>query len=643
MNTFLKRYRKALKRSAIALGAVIVVLVLASAAHALVYRDQIYPGVFVGNVAVENLSKAEAQKRLADYLAGQKETTFYFTIEGRRFDVANHVVGATYDSVGAAEQAFLVGRQSNPLRRLAGQVRSLFTKQAIPFAVNFDAKKDAFVRSVQETVDHPEQDASIVFEQNSVVIKPAKTGQRLTSATINNALLNAFGFFKSGSIPLALEERQPRVREEGAQDAKVAAQNLIRATLTVEAGKKTEKLDYESLQTLVHFPSDEKRAELNALANEEAIKKYVASLAEVIDQPAVDAKLGVQGGKVTAFSLSQDGLEIDQADATKRLTSAIKKILQTRPKAEDTSSTAGSSTATPAPIAETVTFNVKTTKPAVTSSDIEKLGLKELIGTATTDYSGSPENRKHNIATGVKYLSGALIKPGEALSVVKLLGSVDAATGYLPELVIKENQTIPEYGGGLCQVSTTLFRAALNAGLDITERQAHSYRVGYYERVTGPGLDATVYLPRPDLKIKNDTPGWILVQGKVGGDKVTFELYGTSDGRRSEISAVEIWDIKSPPPAEYIDTPDLPAGELKQVEKPHDGAKTRRVYRVYDKSGKKFREQTFLSTYKAWQARYLRGTGGAPAAPADPTETPPPSTATPTPTETATATPSPTP
>ena len=144
-------------------------------------------------------------------------------------------------------------------------------------------------------------------------------------------------------------------------------------------------------------------------------------------------------------------------------------------------------------------------------------------------------------------------------------------------------------------------------------------------------------------KIKNDTPGWILVQGKVGGDKVTFELYGTSDGRRSEISAVEIWDIKSPPPAEYIDTPDLPAGEVKQIEKPHDGAKTRRVYRVYDKDGKKIREQIFLSTYKAWQARFLRGTGGAPAAPSAPTETPPPATATPTPTETATATPSPTP
>lgn len=640
MNTFLKKYRKAFKRSAIIIGAVIVVLGLASLTHALVYRDQIYPGVFVGNIAVENLSKEEAQKRLADYITQQKETTFYFTIEGRRFDVANHVVGATYDSATAAEQAFLVGRQSNPLRRLAGQVRSLFTKQAIPFAVNFDAKKDAFVRSVQETVDHPEQDASIVFTADAVVIKPAETGQRLTSETMNNALLDAFGFFKSGAIPLTLEERQPRVREEGAADAKVAAQNLIRATLTVEAGKKIEKLDYESLQALVHFPADEKRAELNALANEEAVKKYVASLAEVIDQSAVDAKLGVQGGKVTAFSLSQDGLEIDQVDATKRLATAIKKILQTRPKPEETS---GSQTTTPAPIAETVTFNVKTTKPAVTSSDIEKLGLKELIGTATTDYSGSPENRKHNIATGVKYLNGALIKPGEALSVVKLLGSVDAATGYLPELVIKENQTIPEYGGGLCQVSTTLFRAALNAGLEITERQNHSYRVGYYERVTGPGLDATVYLPKPDLKIKNDTPGWILVQGKVSGDKVTFELYGTSDGRRSEISAVEIWDIKSPPPAEYIDTPDLPAGEVKQVEKPHDGAKTRRVYRVYDKDGKKIREQIFLSTYKAWQARFLRGTGGAPAAPSAPTETPPPATATPTPTETATATPSPTP
>ena len=177
------------------------------------------------------------------------------------------------------------------------------------------------------------------------------------------------------------------------------------------------------------------------------------------------------------------------------------------------------------------------------------MGLKELIGTATTSYAGSPSNRRYNIANGTKYLAGKLFKPGEEFSVVKSLGAVDATTGYLPELVIKENRTTPEYGGGLCQVSTTLFRAALNAGLKITERKNHSYRVSYYEREVGPGLDATIYLPSPDLKFLNDTPGWILIQGTVNNAKseVTFELYGTNDGRRSVVGKPVVYDITNPP------------------------------------------------------------------------------------------------
>jgi vancomycin resistance protein YoaR len=165
-------------------------------------------------------------------------------------------------------------------------------------------------------------------------------------------------------------------------------------------------------------------------------------------------------------------------------------------------------------------------------------------------------------------------------------------------------------GGGVCQVSTTLFRAVLNAGLPITERQPHAYRVSYYEQDIGPGFDATVFLPSPDLKFKNNTPSYLLIQTKVDqvNKKLTFDIYGTSDGRKVEISPVRIWDKQPPPPDLYQDDPTLPAGTIKQVEHKSWGAKVAFDYKIV-RGEEVLSEKTFYSVYRPWQAVYLRGTG----------------------------------
>ena len=145
-----------------------------------------------------------------------------------------------------------------------------------------------------------------------------------------------------------------------------------------------------------------------------------------------------------------------------------------------------------------------------------------------SDCVGSPKNRKINIAVGAKRYNGLLISPGSEFSFNQYLGPINKAAGFLPELVIKNNVTTPEYGGGLCQVSTTAFRAALNAGLEITDRRNHAYAVSYYGT---PGLDATIYPPSTDLKFKNNTPSYILIQTRIEGTKLFFEFWGTDDGR----------------------------------------------------------------------------------------------------------------
>jgi vancomycin resistance protein YoaR len=214
---------------------------------------------------------------------------------------------------------------------------------------------------------------------------------------------------------------------------------------------------------------------------------------------AKNATLGVADGKVLITANETIGRQVDREKALSDIQNAVK---------------AGSS----------VNIVINQIQPEVSRANFESLGLKELISEGWSDAAGSPKNRIHNYTTGASKFNGVLIKPGEKFSFNKALGPVDASTGYLPELVILDNKTVPEYGGGLCQVSSTAFRAALNAGLPIDERHFHAYPVVYYKPY---GVDATIYLPSPDLRFTNDTGKYIMIQTKIVGTKLYFDFYGT--------------------------------------------------------------------------------------------------------------------
>ncbi len=204
-------------------------------------------------------------------------------------------------------------------------------------------------------------------------------------------------------------------------------------------------------------------------------------------------------------------------------------------------------------------------------TDTSKLGIKELIGRGESKFAGSPNNRRINIAKGVEKMKGVIIAKGEEFSFNKYLGPVEAYAGFVPELVIKADGTVPELGGGLCQVSSTTFRAAMAAGLPITQRKNHSYAVQYY---APQGTDATIYPGVIDLKFMNDTPGSILVWPYLkDANTLIFEFYGTKDERKVTLGTPYQYDKKS------------------------DGSMKASWSRTVEKDGKKT-SQTFNSIYQ---------------------------------------------
>lgn len=317
----------------------------------------------------------------------------------------------------------------------------------------------------------------------------------------------------------------------------------------------------------------------------------LTKLAQHIDVPMQNALFHFANGKVAAFKASHDGKKVNMFEAKRRFVTALL--------------AANGEKQTIIPI----DVPVDILKPKITTDHVNGFGIKEMIGRGYSQFHGSLPGRIHNVALAASRLNGILIKPGETFSFNDAVGDISAATGYQSAYIIKEGKTVMGDGGGVCQVSTTFFRAALAAGLPILSRTAHDYRVHYYEEGGfKPGIDATVFGPSVDLVVKNDTPSYILIQTKMDApnSNLTFELYGTSDGRIAQIFNQRLWDEIPPPPDLYQDDPTLTKGEIKQVDFSAWGAKASFQYKVTRKN-EVLEDTTFTSNFKPWQAIYLRG------------------------------------
>lgn len=325
--------------------------------------------------------------------------------------------------------------------------------------------------------------------------------------------------------------------------------------------------------------------------SQENLNALLSDFTKNTNKKPIDALFKFENGRVTVFQPSEDGQEVDLKALNGSLIYQGSRLFYSNQKSIN------------------IPIPVTILKPAITTESINNFGIKELIGVGTSHFAHSIPSRIYNINLATSKFNGVLVAPDEIFSFDKVLGDVTAYTGYQQAYIIQNGRTILGDGGGVCQVSTTFFRAILNAGLPVVERHAHSYRVGYYEEDSPPGIDATVYYPSVDLKFKNDTGHYILIQTAIDPDnlELTFSLYGTRDGRTVQIGTPVVTNQTPPPPDLFQDDPTLPKGTVKQVDFAAWGAD---VYftRQVSKDGKVIISDKFVSNYQPWQAIYLKGT-----------------------------------
>lgn len=318
--------------------------------------------------------------------------------------------------------------------------------------------------------------------------------------------------------------------------------------------------------------------------------EFIASTAAKINIPVVEPKFKLAGDKVVEFQAGSPGKQVNEELLKGRILTAV---------------FGGEEY-------QAVEIPVSIIEPFVPAGKMtaDSLGVKSLLGRGTSTYKGSIPGRKHNVALTAAKIDGVLIPPDAIFSFNKTVGDINRETGFQEAYVIMDGRTVLGDGGGVCQGSTTLFRAVLAAGLPVIERRAHAYRVGYYEQNSPPGFDATVYSPTTDFTFKNDTPAYILIQAKADNpaSSLIIELWGTDDGRVATTTKPIITDQTPPPPDLYQDDPTLGAGQIKQVDWKAFGAKVKFDYHV-ERHGEILTQKTFSSNYRPWQAVFLRGTG----------------------------------
>ncbi len=613
---FTTKIKKIINRGLFYLMMMMVLLGAAYLSYTIAYAKRSYPNLRLGTMNVSGKTVSEIEDMLKKPIAEVQKQDMVLVYETKQWKISAKALKASYDSSATAERVFSYGREKTFGKRLWGRIRALWHREQLEPVYSYNTKVvNDTIDKIAETVNKPEKDATGIIKDGQVSIMPEENGFQVKTEKLMKQIKADFTSFAINPIDVPVDVIIPKVTFSEAESAKTDAEALMKKQLIVtwEKGKWT--VEPATMNTWVEFvakPVQDIPGQdyiLKAQINEARVKAYISGLAKQIDHQAKDARLKMKGSQVEVFQASQEGYKLNQEEAVKNITEAL--------------NDAG------APETTEVALNVVVTQPDVSLGNINNLGIKEIIGSATTLMSGSPQNRIHNIKNGVSFLNGALIKPGDTFSTLKTLGKIEASTGYLPELVIKENKTTPEFGGGLCQVSTTLFRAALNTGLKITERQNHAYRVIYYEkdgrgRFIGPGLDATIYIPRPDLKFVNDTGNYVLIEGHVSGVKITFNFWGTKDGRVAKIDGPYMSNVVPPPPNIYEETDTLPVGKEKQVEKAHPGA-TAVAYYTVTRGDQILFKQTFKSKYKPWPARILVGTKEKKADKATPT-TPAPTT-----------------
>lgn len=559
-----RRLRVARRRAVLVTAALVLLAILFGAAYS-GSRSTLADGTSVAGVDVGGLTAGEASAALAARADALARRPVRFTAGGDAWELTAAQLGVRADWEGAIRAAERGGDGVGPLRGFRRIHLRLFGAEVDPPVSVYRAALDYKVGQIAAAVDRAHVEPRVVRRGLDVRVVPGTAGARLDRDAAARAIVRALSTLeRPGTVALPVTFEQPALSTAALEPAARQARTALSAPVRLVDGRTRWRLPRWRLATLIELPSGGSR-EL-AVAGPQA-ERFLDQLAANVARPPVDAGFEPVAGGVRVVP-HVDGRRLDIAATAAAIRSAAL-----------------------SPTTRTAKLVVQTAPAERTTAEARAMGITGVVASYTTTYGGTP-GRLHNVRLVAELIDGTLVAPGATFSFNATTGERNAERGFAEAPVIINGELQNGIGGGVCQVSTTVFNAAFEAGLPIGERTNHALYIGHYPL----GRDATVNYPDLDLTFTNDTGRWLLLRTFVGAGSLTVNLYGTPPGRRVE-SSVEPLAVTGPVPVEETEDAALTVGRRVVDEVGEPPRATSVTRRVYDRDGALLSESTWHSSY----------------------------------------------
>lgn len=537
------------------------------------YEDRIYPGINAGGVPVGGMTYAEAREAIAARAESFEATTATFTFEDKIWQPTLNEIGVHVDVEGTVDSAFAIGREDDARSRLQVAWSLLREDKSVPLRVSVDAAQlNAWFDRVDADLGIAPKDANLVVNGTEVSIDPEVAGTIVDRERLTQQLMDSLRNMSAPSGDLPVIPKWPTVHAKDLEPAKQKLEQALSKPIRLTHDGKSWTIDPADLSQFVVTKVTEQPGaapQVDVSLDEKKLTKWLSQrFRGEIDRDPVDARVAWNGERVFALEDSKDGYKLKPTSLAKEISKSF----------------FGNH--------ETVRVPVAVIKPRVDSNNLEALGITTRLAVGTSNFDGSNEGRAENIRVGTELLNGTLVPPGEVFSFNHAIGVISAEAGFVEAPVVDGERIGRDVGGGICQVSTTVFRASLYAGLPTEEWWPHRYRFAFYEYDGWtPGLDASILQPEGDpfgggdFKFRNNTDGWLLIESYIDWPRVVVIIYGPDTG----------WDVQISEPIygeEYPEEEDieivdkeLEPGTIMQTEYAQKGLDVTYIREVRDRNG----------------------------------------------------------
>ncbi len=538
------------------------------------YDDRIYPGVIVAGVEIGGLTEAEAREALDVKASELLNTRAYFDALDQHWGPTLEDLGVMVNVDVSLEEAFAVGRADEGVARVGAVLESLRQETWLPLHIEISQDDLAlWAMDVNEQLGIFPRNAELYVENGQVNIVEEANGTVVDVPALQSLLTKSLATFSAPTSSLPLVDSLPSTYSTDFAEVAAQLEQALSQSATVAYDDRTWSISPEIFGQFVGVSVDPSLTGPESVSLDVDTPSFARWLRDEIS-PSINrdptnatvAWNGAGGVVITA-----NGVEGRRLLPTALAETTIEAFFNDHAQ---------------------VSIPIQIIAPEVNSGNLDQLGITTRLGAGSSNFSGSEDSRAINIQAGVNLLNGTLVPPRGEFSFNRSIGIISTDSGFVESQVIDGERIGRDIGGGVCQVSTTVFRAALYSGMPITEWWFHRYRLGFYE-LDGwtPGLDASILQPEGDpfgggdFRFRNPSDGWLLIESYVEWPRVYVIIYGPDLGYKVEVSEpVFGTKYEAGPPVELIDY-ELPAGSIVQTEWALEGMDISYYRTVYDGSG----------------------------------------------------------